>query len=70
MFSMQRDVNSTTIPYSTYKFTVLVADADFKINIAFPFNFNPSLKFNDLVILSHINITQNTALDQSNYYAA
>lgn len=57
MFSMKRDNNSIQIPYSSYKFTVIIMDADNKINIAFPFNFNPSLKFNDLVILSHINIT-------------
>ena len=70
MFSMQRDKDLIPIPYSSYKFTALLVDADFKVNIAFPFNFNQNLKFNDLVILSHINITQNTGLNYSKYYVA
>ena len=57
MFSMKRDNNSVTIPYSSYKFTAILIDGGYKINIAFPFNFNSNIKFNDLVMLSHINIT-------------
>ncbi|KAM3142730.1 hypothetical protein pb186bvf_005114 [Paramecium bursaria] len=60
MFQMKRDNNSITIPYSSYKFTAILIDGGYKINIAFPFNLQSN----------HINITQSTFIAQNKYYVA